>query len=59
MKITIIVKTGKGLNSIKKELDKTVDAVLMIGDLINQKLKRVKEGKCKIYSDEISIFLIV
>ena len=39
MKIIITVKTEKGLNSTKKEIDKTVDAVLMVGDLINKKLK--------------------
>ena len=55
MKIIITVKTGKGLNSTKKEIDKTVDTVLMVGDLINKKLKGVREGKCKIYPDGTSV----
>lgn len=45
MKIIVTVKTGKGLNSTKKEIDKTVDMVLMIGEIINKKLKGVEEGK--------------
>lgn len=57
MKITITVKTGKGLNSTKKEIDKTVDTVLMVGDLINKKLKGVKEGSCRIHSDGTSLIL--
>ncbi|MBS3075029.1 hypothetical protein J4429_01065 [Candidatus Pacearchaeota archaeon] len=59
MKIIITVKTEKGLNSTKKEIDKTVDAVLMVGDLINKKLKGVREGKCKIYPDGTSLQLLV
>lgn len=57
MKIIITVKTGKGLNSTKKEIDKTVDMVLMIGEMINKKLKGVKEGRCKIYTDGTSLVL--
>ncbi|MEK6833511.1 MAG: hypothetical protein AABY32_05690 [Nanoarchaeota archaeon] len=57
MKIIITVKTGKGLNSTKKEIDKTVDMVLMIGELIDRKLKGVREGKCKIYPDGTSMIL--
>ncbi len=44
MKIIITVKTGKGLKSTKKEIDKTVDTVLLIGELINNKYKKVQEG---------------
>ena len=59
MKIIITVKTEKGLNSTKKEIDKTVDAVLMIGDLINKKLKGIREGRCKVYPDETSMSLLL
>lgn len=59
MKIIITVKTGKGLNSAKKEIDKTVDMVLLIGEMINKKLKGVEEGRCKIYPDGTSLQLLV
>jgi hypothetical protein len=57
MKIIITVKTGKGLNSTKKEIDKTVDMVLMIGEMINKKLKGVREGSCRVLSDGTSLIL--
>ena len=57
MKIIVTVKTGKGLNSTKKEIDKTVDIVLMIGEMINKKLKGVENGRCKIYPDGTRITL--
>ena len=59
MKIIITVKTGKGLKSTKKEINKTVTTALLIGSLINKKLKRVKEGECRIYSDGTSLSLLV
>ena len=57
MKIIITVKTGKGLNSTKKEIDKTVDAVLSIGEMINKKFKGVWEGHCKIHPDGTSLII--
>ena len=57
MKIIITVKTGKGLNSTRKEIDKTVDTVLLIGEMINKKLKGVREGKCKVHPDGTSLVL--
>lgn len=59
MKIIITVKTGKGDKSTEKEIDKTVDVVLMIGELINKKFKGVQEGRCKIYPDGTSLHLLV
>lgn len=38
MIITITAKTGNGPKSTKKEIDKTVDTVLMTGRMINKKL---------------------
>lgn len=57
MKIIITAKTGKGLKSTKKEIDKTVDAVLSIGQLINKKFKGILEGSCRIYPDGTSLIL--
>ena len=57
MKIIITAKTGKGLNSTKKEIDKTVDTVLLIGELINKKFRGVREGRCRIYPDGTSLTL--
>ena len=57
MKIIITVKTGKGLKSTKKEIDKTVDVVLSIGKLISEKFKEVRGGSCKIHADGTSLIL--
>ncbi len=57
MEITITAKTGKGSKSTKKEIDKTCDTVLMIGELINKKLKGVQEGRCRCYEDWTSLVL--
>ncbi len=57
MIITITAKTGKGDKSSKAEIDKSVDTVLMIGELINKKLKGVQEGRCRCYKDGTSLVL--
>ena len=59
MKIIITVKTGKGSKSTQKEIDKTVDTVLMIGEIINKKLGGVREGRCRVFSDGTSLLLLV
>lgn len=58
MKIIITVKTGKGDKSSKSEIDKTVDVVLMIGELINKNFKGVREGRCRVYLDGTSLILM-
>ena len=55
MIITITVKTGKGDKSSKIEIYKSVDTVLLIGEMINKKFKEVREGKCKVYEDGTSL----
>ena len=57
MKIVITVKTGKGLSSTKKEIDKTIDMVLMVGEIIKKKLKGLQEGKCKVYPAGTTLIL--
>lgn len=57
MIITITAKTGKGSKSTKKEIDKTVDAVLTIGEMINKKFKGIQEGRCRCYEDGTSLKL--
>jgi len=58
MIITITVKTGKGDKSSKIEIDKTVDSVLLIGEMISKKFKGVQEGRCRVYKDGTSLVLI-
>ncbi len=57
MIITITAKTNKGSKSTKKEIDKTVDTVLMIGEMVNKKFKGVQEGGCRCYEDGTSLVL--
>lgn len=57
MEITITTKTGKGSKSSEEEIDKTVDTVLMIGEIINKKLRGVQEGRCRCYRDGTSLVL--
>jgi len=57
MKIIITVKTGKGDKSSKIEIDKTVDSVLLIGEMISKKFKGVQEGRCRVYKDGASLIM--
>jgi len=40
-----------------KNLDKTVDDVLMIGSMLEKKFKGFKVGRCKCMSDETTLIM--
>ena len=40
-----------------KNLDKTVDDVLMIGSILEKKFKGFKVGRCKCMSDETTLIM--
>lgn len=57
MKIIITVKTGKGSKSTKKEIDKTVDALIDTAQVLQKKFRGFKECRCRIYPDGTSMTL--
>jgi len=52
MKIVITAKTGKGDNSTEKEIDRTVDEVVKVGELI-----KGEWVSCKLYPDGTSLII--
>jgi hypothetical protein len=54
MEITITTKTK---NPTQKELDKSVDLVLELGEVIEKKMKGFKIGRCKFYYNGTSLIL--
>ena len=57
MKAILTIKTGKGSKSTKKEIDKTVDVVLSMGNELERKMKGFKIGRCRIHEDGTSLIL--
>ena len=57
MRIIITVETGEGEKSTEKDIDKTVDLVMMIGSILEKKFKGFTVGRCKCMSDGISLIL--
>jgi hypothetical protein len=55
MKLIVTIKT-KNKNPSQKQIDKTVDMVLEVGELLHNTLN-FKEKGCKIYSNGTSLIL--
>ena len=55
MEITVTIKTKKK-NPSQKEIDKTVDMVLEVGELLHNKLN-FEEVNCKLYPNGTSLIL--
>ena len=57
MKAILTIKTGKGIRSTKKDIDRTVDVVLSMGNELEKRMKGFKIGRCKIHQDGTSLIL--